>query len=195
MIKNLDLYEKKDERFGFIMSRAYNFFTMTNASKNIYNTIISDITAKKFNSLLDIGCGTGVVIKNIAKKHNGTYYGIDPSPSMINIANKNNINVTFILGSNRKLPKNKKFDIIFSSLSFHHWPDKETAITYILNSLKPGGTFIIYESDRDKMSYLTRILVGSHAMTEKEFEDISVQIGKKIKIRHKDSLIIAEIKK
>jgi ubiquinone/menaquinone biosynthesis C-methylase UbiE len=168
---------------------------MTNTSKNIYNTIISDIAIKKFNSLLDIGCGTGVVIKSIAKKYDRVYYGIDPSPSMINIANKNNFNVTFILGSNRKLPKNKKFDIIFSSLSFHHWPDKETAITYILNSLKPGGTFIIYESDRDKMSYLTRILVGSHAMTEKEFEDISVQIGKKIKIRHKDSLIIAEIKK
>ncbi|MCL5423705.1 MAG: class I SAM-dependent methyltransferase [Candidatus Marsarchaeota archaeon] len=195
MIKNLDLYEKKDERFGFIMSRAYNFFTMTNASKNIYNTIISDITAKKFNSLLDIGCGTGVVIKNIAKKHNGTYYGIDPSPSMINIANKNNINVTFILGSNRKLPKNKKFDIIFSSLSFHHWPDKETSITHIIDSLNPGGTFVIYESDKDKIGYLTRIFIGSHAMTKKEFKEISFNIRKKIKIRHKNSLIIAEIKK
>ena len=80
-------------------------------------------------------------------------------------------------------------------ISFHHWPDKETSITHIIDSLNPGGTFVIYESDRDKMGYLTRIFIGSHAMTKKEFKEISFNIRKKIRIRHKNSLIIAEIKK
>ncbi len=195
MIKNRSLYEKKDERFGFVMSKMYKFFTIIPASKDIYNAIISDIFTKKFNSLLDIGCGTGVVIKSIAKKRKGIYYGIDPSPYMVDIANKNNTTVKFILGSNRELPKNKKFDIIFSSLSFHHWPDKETSINYILDSLIPSGIFIIYESDKNKMNYLSKMLIGNHAMTEEAFKKISSKIGKKIKIRRRGSLIIAEIKK
>lgn len=194
MIKKPTLYERNDERFGFIMSKLYYFFTMNRASRNFYNIIINDLKKRQFNSILDIGCGTGFVIKHIANDKNISYYGIDPSPHMIEISKKNAGIVNFELGSNRKLPKDKKFDIIFASLSFHHWPDKMESLKQILGSLKKNGIFLVYENDRDKMNYLTKILIGSHAMNEDDFRAIKLN-SIKMNIKHVNTVIIAEIKK
>lgn len=56
---------------------------------------------KIFNSLLDVGCGTGFLIDLLSNGHNDTkFYGLDLSDIMIEVANSKIIkNSTFIVCS------------------------------------------------------------------------------------------------
>ena len=76
--------------------------------------------------VLDIGCGTGTLNLMLADVLNGgCVFGIDISDNMINIARKkaegSGHNIDFKVGTSIQLPyRNNKFDVVFSSIMFHH---------------------------------------------------------------------------
>ena len=75
----------KDENFGFFTSRLYKVFSKTFPSmKSFYSFILSDIANYEFSSVLDIGCGPGILDVKIAQMFpKAKIYGIDPSKDMI----------------------------------------------------------------------------------------------------------------
>lgn len=110
---------------------------------------ISDyLSDKKFDSLLDIGCGTGFLINLLAQKHNAQFTGLDLSSEMVRQAESKKIaTAKFVEGSSDALPfADNTFDVVTCSQSFHHYPDTDKAMQEALRVLKPGGLYILSDT-------------------------------------------------
>ena len=128
----MDYYEKGEERFGFISSKIYSIGS-SKAMKSFYSFIAVDIKKYRPKRILDVGAGPGDLALLISKMKNAEVYCVDPSYPMKKIAEKkftrNRIkNVRYELGSSRNIPFNEKFDVIVTTISFHHWKEKEKSI-------------------------------------------------------------------
>ncbi len=106
---------------------------------------------KEGDTVIDLGSGAGndaFIARKIAGE-NGKIIGIDMTPSMIELANKNVgklgfANVEFRLGDIDDMPvKDNVADVIVSNCVLNLVPDKEKVIKEIFRTLKPGGHFSI----------------------------------------------------
>lgn len=98
--------------------------------------------------VLEIGCGTGRLagsIMNSCKE----YVGLDVSSVSIERAKVNLAGVpgkaarSFLCGAFPYYPVKRKFDVIFSALTFLHIEDKAAAMACIASLLLPGGRVIL----------------------------------------------------
>ncbi len=103
---------------------------------------------KRFENLLDIGCGTGYLIDMLSKEHDARFVGLDLSPKMIKQSESKNIkNAKFVEGRSDELPfEDNTFDIVTCSQSFHHYPDTNKSLQEALRVLKNGGLYIISDT-------------------------------------------------
>ena len=126
-------------------------------SKNIINLLKSFFPSrnKKINSL-DLGSGTGLFTKEIAKI---SYHvtGVELSKQMINNAYKIK-NVRYLNSSADNVSLKKKFDI-FSSASCFHWFNNSKISKLVNTNLKDNGLFIICYNSRkiSKNSFLKNV--------------------------------------
>jgi ubiquinone/menaquinone biosynthesis C-methylase UbiE len=132
--------------FGrFIMSR---IFEKNNADLHAF--ILKLLALEETDHVLDIGFGTGTLIKNmanIAKK--GRIEGVDLSSAMVSIAQKKNNShiksgrVNLRQGSFEEMSyDDNAFDKICTANTIYFWPDIESTLKEILRILKPGGKLI-----------------------------------------------------
>jgi ubiquinone/menaquinone biosynthesis C-methylase UbiE len=119
--------------------------------------------------VLDIGCGTGELAKKLTSRLNGAeVHGVDISKTMIAKASEKKMErpVRFKIGSADALPyKDNSFDVITCSHSFHHYPDKDKAVSEMHRVLKPGGHLMVIDGSRDVL--LGRIIFDIVTMIEK----------------------------
>ncbi len=111
-------------------------------------------------SLLDVGCGTGTLLlhclhlaPNITK-----VTGLDMSEDMINIARQKlspymtDHNIDLHNGDAEHLPfADNRFDVVTCCNSFHHYPDKLTALREMRRVLRPGGHIIVIDGSPDNL--------------------------------------------
>lgn len=104
-----------------------------------------------FERLLDVGCGTGFLIDNLAKERDAEYYGLDLSEKMIEIAKSKNIEgAEFVRGSANMLPyDDESFDVVTCVQSFHHYPYPDEAMKEVYRVLKKGGVYILSDTGLD----------------------------------------------
>jgi Methylase involved in ubiquinone/menaquinone biosynthesis len=165
----MDYYARGEERFGTMSSRLYSF-GVSRSMRSFYSFIEKDIEKYKPKKILDVGAGPGDLALAMSKMKNVNVYCVDPSISMKKIAErrfiKNGIkNIIYELGSSRYIPFNEKFDVIVTTISFHHWKEKEGSIKYILNKLNKNGTFIVYEFCYDKLNVIQKMSLGKHSLS------------------------------
>lgn len=94
-------------------------------------------------TILDIGCGTGLLTSEIAKKvPQGKVIGIDSSENMITYANQHfsASNLEFILMRAENINFPFKFDAIISSFCLHWVKDKQAVFNRIVSHLSPNGS-------------------------------------------------------
>ena len=103
---------------------------------------------KKFNSMLDIGCGTGYLIDMLSNEHDSEFTGLDLSPEMIKQAENKTIKKSkFVEGRSDELPfENETFDIVTCSQSFHHYPETDKPMQEARRVLKQGGLYILSDT-------------------------------------------------
>ena len=110
-------------------------------------------------SVLDVGCGTGVLTRLAARAVGpaGTVWGIDPAPDMIRVATENAARLGstagFRLAAIEKLPfADASFDAAFASLMIHHLPPnaKRAGLREVRRVLKPGGRLVVVDLDRPR---------------------------------------------
>jgi ubiquinone/menaquinone biosynthesis C-methylase UbiE len=137
--------------YSFI-ARKFPFF------KEFYGKVAKEVTEKiSSGKMLDIGTGPGYLPLEIAKCTTDLkIIGIDLSPGMIKIANKNakdrrlSYRVSFQVANAANLPfENEYFDLVISTLSFHHWLKPIECIKEIFRVLKENGEAWIYEIRKD----------------------------------------------
>jgi ubiquinone/menaquinone biosynthesis C-methylase UbiE len=99
--------------------------------------------------ILDIGCGTGELLRKIAQQKKGKFLGVDLSPSMIERAKdkaKDIENLSFDVMSSLHLRiKDKSFDIAIMRGALHHFPDPLKSINEAFRILKEKGELHILD--------------------------------------------------
>lgn len=107
--------------------------------------IISKYKKSKGNELLEMACGTGLVLQQLKKDFTCT--GVDLHHAMLAVAKKNVKGVTFKQGNMINFDLYKKFDILiclFSSIGYARtYANLKKTINNFAAHLKQGGVLII----------------------------------------------------
>jgi len=98
--------------------------------------------------LLDVGTGTGWVIKYLRKKHPGiSTEGMDPSEEMLNTARSVDPEGNYFFGDAVAIPRDNDFydavTTVFTTRNFH---DLDKALSEMVRVLKPGGRLMILDT-------------------------------------------------
>src|SRR5208283_1264690 len=100
---------------------------------------------KKPESFLDVGCGTGRLLRN-AKEHwpDARLIGIDPAEGMIQQATQLLSDAEFHIATAEALPlPDASIDLVFSTMSFHHWNNQAKGVSEIARVLRSQGRFLL----------------------------------------------------
>ena len=124
--------------------------------------------------VLDVGTGPGRLPVEIARRSPQVWVtGLDVSPRMIEAAKaaiEPGQQVTAQVGDVARLPyRDGSVDLIVSTLSQHHWPDRTAAIGELARVLAPGGRIWIYD--------LRRALRTARVAATVAFPGADVRIG------------------
>ena len=97
-------------------------------------------------SLLDVGCGTGVLLEALsASIPDAQLAGVDPSSKMLEVARKRLGEVVLLKESPAEsLPfPDEGFDVVVSTNAFHYYRNPRGALEEMARVLCPGGRIVI----------------------------------------------------
>jgi trans-aconitate 2-methyltransferase len=144
----------------------------SSAQQNWGHELISKLSLRGNERLLDVGCGDGRLSAEIAKNFpEGSVLGIDLSEEMVAFARKHFPpeefpNLSFMQADARDLPFASEFDVIFSNAALHWIKDPRPALAAFRKSLKPGGRLLVQLAGRGNAAEILEVL-DSMLSTEK----------------------------
>jgi ubiquinone/menaquinone biosynthesis C-methylase UbiE len=102
-------------------------------------------------AILDIGCGTGLLLRRASQLFPGAQLtGIDAAEQMVLVAQASvpqGLSLHFARAFAEQLPfPNAAFDLVLTTMSFHHWADQERALHEVCRVLSPGGIFALADA-------------------------------------------------
>jgi len=114
-------------------------------SDAIIHTILDNAAVSEGKDVLDVACGTGVLMPDYLKRKAASVTGIDISPKMAEIARAKypQPEVTILCGDVETEDFGKLFDCIVIYNAFPHFPDPERLIARLSGLLRPGGTLTV----------------------------------------------------
>lgn len=125
--------------------------------RRFHRIVIERLALHGSEQILDIGCGTGTLTRDIAAaltdKECSRCIGLDAAEQMIDVAIKKAAgipNIHFDAAIAEHLPYlSESFDAAVSTFFFHHirFALKKQVLTEAARVLKPGGRFIIVDVD------------------------------------------------
>ncbi len=154
----------------------YEFLQTLRGAHFVHRWMVGLMKLSCTEKVLDVGCGPGTVLFLLREKCGDhiKLYGIDPSEDMIRIAEGKNASrnsgIQFSVGVGEKLEfKDNIFDLVASSLTFHHLPidAKRKTAQEIRRVLKPSGRVFVSDWGRPG-NWLGRMIsatVRKHAFT------------------------------
>ncbi|KKW42703.1 MAG: hypothetical protein UY92_C0004G0039 [Candidatus Magasanikbacteria bacterium GW2011_GWA2_56_11] len=100
--------------------------------------------------VLDVACGTGEIINNLARRFSGSAYtGLDITPAMLERAKKKTAglaNVSFVEATVDELPfLDGAFDLVICSEAFHHFSDPGRALSEMRRVLSLRGRLLLVD--------------------------------------------------
>ena len=99
-------------------------------------------------AILDVGCGTGRLLRSAQVRFPGaTLYGVDAALEMVRQAealSPSGSGIRFQQATAEALPfPDRRFDLVFSTMTFHHWSDQRMGISEIRRVLALGGRWLL----------------------------------------------------
>jgi ubiquinone/menaquinone biosynthesis C-methylase UbiE len=122
------------------------------AIRDAYLASLGDIAGKQ---VLDVGCGTGVVTRELGRRvgPNGQVTGADPSPVFVEVAEglaaDNALsNVSFGVQDGRALLfADATFDLTTAVTVLCHVPERTEVLSELARVTRPGGTVLIMDGE------------------------------------------------
>ncbi len=114
-------------------------------SDEIIGKILDCAQVKPGVDVLDVACGTGVLIPDYLGRQVASVTAVDISPEMVKICKSKfpQENVTVICADVESARFDRKFDCIMVYNAFPHFPQPEKLIEALSNLLAPGGTLTV----------------------------------------------------
>ena len=114
-------------------------------NEEVIDRILEYAQIEEGKDILDVACGTGVLILDYLTRNVKTVTAIDISPEMVKIAQKKfpQKNVTIICGDVETTTFSKQFDCIMVYNAFPHFGEQRKLIEILSGLLKEGGTLTI----------------------------------------------------
>ena len=131
------------------------------------NFVASCVGKQRLKTILDLGCGTGRFSESLAAHFDAEVVGIDPSEKMLEQARRKlcDHRVRYELGCGEAIPlPNDSVDLIFMSMSFHHFNDQMLAVRECRRVLRDGAAAVVRTGTRERIpSYpYTEFFPASH---------------------------------
>jgi ubiquinone/menaquinone biosynthesis C-methylase UbiE len=163
--------------------RGYELFVnvaLLGQRARIWDRLVALSGAGPSDRVLDVGCGTGYFARRISPRiePGGTVVGIDPSRPMLDYASRHApANCTFLAAGAERLPfEEASFDVVVSSLAFHHFPvdRRAEAVREMFRVLRPGGRLFIADFRPPGGAVLGKIVGAftAHAMADDNADEI-----------------------
>lgn len=127
---------------------------------SILNIIGGFLKNGKNKAVLELGCGNGELLKNIAKKYENLdkLIGVDFYNAPENLPN----NVQFVKQNIENLEINEKFDLVILNHVFEHIKNPLGLIERIKKVLKPYGRILIVVPNRKGFRNEARVYLPEH---------------------------------
>ena len=115
-------------------------------------------------AILDVGCGTGRLLMSAERRFpSATLEGVDAAPGMVRHARgvlPVGSRIRFQQATAEKLPfAAGQFDLVFSTMTFHHWADQQRGASEVARVLKPDGRWLLADFVAvGLMRYVRRVL-------------------------------------
>jgi ubiquinone/menaquinone biosynthesis C-methylase UbiE len=115
-------------------------------------TFLADVPFPTHAEVLDVGCGTGVLTRRLARLPNvARVIGVDPAPSLLERAREladASPNISFEEGDGRALPfGNETFDAVVFDSTLSHVPEPERALAEAFRVTRRGGRLAVFDGD------------------------------------------------
>lgn len=121
-------------------------FAMNRQNRPLYDETIRFLATSDSDSILDIGCGNGYVLKLLARQSNASFVGIDISTDIIKAASQRNRKHKKMRFSCQNVSSMSFPDQCFSKAytinTVYFWEDLSKTLLEIQRVLKPNGFFI-----------------------------------------------------
>jgi len=119
------------------------------------NVIASHVNRGSVRTILDLGCGTGRFCASLANRFGAIVVGLDPSEKMLAQARgkRERADVCYERGTAEAIPvAGRAVDLIFISMSFHHFRYPEGVAKECRRVLREDGTIVVRTGTREHIS-------------------------------------------
>lgn len=147
----------EDEAVVNAFERMQNFFPFKLLRRNVIKEL------KKYaptGTLVDVGCGSGHLLVQIAEQFPNLHLiGIDLSSNILEKAKKRAVEknfekIEFRISNAEELPfSDNSIDFLISTLSLHHWTNPQKILNEFYRVLKPSAVFLIFDFRRDSRKF------------------------------------------
>jgi ubiquinone/menaquinone biosynthesis C-methylase UbiE len=125
--------------------------------RNIENSYSSLLGLLKDGlSVLDVGCGSGAITADIAKRTSGKVVGIDISEHLIELAKKNYAhlsNLSFEVANINDYVSSEKFDLVIAARTLQWVNNPAEIVQKMAGLLKKGGKISINDYNHTKVEW------------------------------------------
>ena len=138
------MIEQKDV-IAFFDDRAGDWDAGMVRSDEKIGRILDNAKVTAGSRVLDVACGTGVLIGDYLRRGVASVTAVDISPEMIRIAREKfpQETVRFVCGDAENAPLGENFDAIVVYNAFPHFPDPERLVARLAARLVSGGRLTV----------------------------------------------------
>lgn len=175
---NYNVWEKLAHKYNRLWVQKYSLGPTRREVEKIVLPLIKNNPKIK---ILEIGCGTGQLIKELSvKNENISYFGIDVADNMISIAKKENKgkNIKFETIPIEKYKTKETFDLIICTHAFPYFPKKEQVMKQISGLCSKGAKVIIANASNNNLK--DKIITFLLKATTSKAEYLSIKDMKKL---------------
>ncbi len=141
----------------------------------VHERVVREVRDVGGMSILDVGCGTGDMLRRFAAGGASRLVGADSSEGMLQVARRLSdgaANIELLKASAESLPVGAaEFDVVVSCIAFHHFPDPEGALSEMARVIKPGGNLLLCDMCGEGLSGSLMLAYGRLKAADNHYYD------------------------
>jgi len=162
---------------------------MNRQNQPLYDNTIRLMPISGSDSIIDIGCGNGYVLKLLASRFDCSLTGIDISKSIIEAASRRNRmylkngRMTLVCNDINGMPfTNHSFNKAYTINTVYFWDNPDSIMAEIFRILKPGGIFVNTLYTNETLSHFSHTHFGYKRFTVEQLLKAGIDAGFTVKI-------------